>query len=225
MSQRSQLPDLDDFAAEARQLARLGRRAAVRRPSGASAPTRSRSSRTGPRSEERAETDRIRAYEQAKYDAGWGALTWPEEYGGRDLPTSYAPAVPAGGGGLRRPPPHRDVLRDPAAGRARRRPVGHRRAAGALRARHAAHRPDRLPALLRDRGRLRPRRGAHPGRRARRRRLGARRPQGVDLRGAGRRPRRRGHPHRPGRRPSTPGSPSSWCRWTHPASRCGRSAR
>ena len=36
--------------------------------------------------EERAETDRIRAYEQAKYDAGWGALTWPEEYGGRNLP-------------------------------------------------------------------------------------------------------------------------------------------
>ena len=40
--------------------------------------------------EERAETDRIRAYEQAKFDAGWGALTWPEEYGGRGLPTSYA---------------------------------------------------------------------------------------------------------------------------------------
>ena len=40
--------------------------------------------------EERAETDRIRAYEQAKYDAGWGALTWPGEYGGRNLPMSYA---------------------------------------------------------------------------------------------------------------------------------------
>jgi alkylation response protein AidB-like acyl-CoA dehydrogenase len=40
--------------------------------------------------EERAETDRIRAYEQARYDAGWGALTWPEEYGGRNLPMSYA---------------------------------------------------------------------------------------------------------------------------------------
>ncbi len=39
--------------------------------------------------EERAETDRIRAYEQAKYDAGWGALTWSEEYGGRGLPMSY----------------------------------------------------------------------------------------------------------------------------------------
>lgn len=40
--------------------------------------------------EERSETDRIRAYEQAKYDAGWGALTWPAEYGGRGLPMSYA---------------------------------------------------------------------------------------------------------------------------------------
>lgn len=40
--------------------------------------------------EERRHTDRIRAYEQAKFDAGWGALTWPAEYGGRGLPMSYA---------------------------------------------------------------------------------------------------------------------------------------
>ena len=40
--------------------------------------------------EERAETNWIRSYEQTKYDAGWGALTWPEEYGGRGLPMSYA---------------------------------------------------------------------------------------------------------------------------------------
>jgi alkylation response protein AidB-like acyl-CoA dehydrogenase len=40
--------------------------------------------------QERAETDRIRAYEQAKYDAGWGALTWAEEYGGRNLPMAHA---------------------------------------------------------------------------------------------------------------------------------------
>jgi alkylation response protein AidB-like acyl-CoA dehydrogenase len=39
--------------------------------------------------EEREETDRISAYERAKYDAGWGALTWPEEYGGRNHPMSY----------------------------------------------------------------------------------------------------------------------------------------
>ena len=40
--------------------------------------------------EERSETDRIRSYEQVKYDAGWGALTWSGEYGGRGLPMSYA---------------------------------------------------------------------------------------------------------------------------------------
>ena len=41
--------------------------------------------------EEREETDRIRRYEQAKFDAGWGAaLTWSAEYGGRDLPLAHA---------------------------------------------------------------------------------------------------------------------------------------
>lgn len=39
--------------------------------------------------QERAETDRIRAYEQAKFDAGFGAITWGPEYGGSNLPTSY----------------------------------------------------------------------------------------------------------------------------------------
>ncbi|GAA1724252.1 acyl-CoA dehydrogenase family protein [Aeromicrobium alkaliterrae] len=39
--------------------------------------------------EERAETDRIRAYEQAKFDAGFGPITWPAEHGGRGLPTAH----------------------------------------------------------------------------------------------------------------------------------------
>src|SRR5262245_17864676 len=39
--------------------------------------------------QERQETDRIRAYEQAKFDAGFGAITRGPEYGGSDLPTSY----------------------------------------------------------------------------------------------------------------------------------------
>jgi alkylation response protein AidB-like acyl-CoA dehydrogenase len=42
--------------------------------------------------QERAETERIRTYEQARFDAGWGPLTWSEEYGGRALPASYAVA-------------------------------------------------------------------------------------------------------------------------------------
>jgi alkylation response protein AidB-like acyl-CoA dehydrogenase len=39
--------------------------------------------------QERAETDRIRAYEQAKFDAGFGPVTWPVEHGGRGLPVAY----------------------------------------------------------------------------------------------------------------------------------------
>lgn len=42
--------------------------------------------------QERTQTDLIRRYEQARFDAGWGPLTWPEEYGGRSLPASYAVA-------------------------------------------------------------------------------------------------------------------------------------
>lgn len=42
--------------------------------------------------EERAHTDETRAYERAKFDAGWGALDWPAEYGGRGLPMSYVSA-------------------------------------------------------------------------------------------------------------------------------------
>jgi alkylation response protein AidB-like acyl-CoA dehydrogenase len=83
------VPHLDDFAADARRWL-----------SSVAEPRSAAEWGVGPDSvavfenwtpeEERAETDRIRAYEQAKFDAGWGALTWPEAYGGRDLPTSYA---------------------------------------------------------------------------------------------------------------------------------------
>ncbi|GGK90946.1 acyl-CoA dehydrogenase family protein [Nocardia jinanensis] len=39
--------------------------------------------------EERRHTDAIRDYERTKFDAGWGPLDWPAEYGGRGLPMSY----------------------------------------------------------------------------------------------------------------------------------------
>lgn len=39
--------------------------------------------------QERAATERIRAWERTKFDAGWGALTWPARYGGRGLPVRY----------------------------------------------------------------------------------------------------------------------------------------
>jgi acyl-CoA dehydrogenase len=43
--------------------------------------------------EERVAVDRGRHWEQAKYDAGWGAVDWPERFGGRGLPSAYAAAL------------------------------------------------------------------------------------------------------------------------------------
>jgi alkylation response protein AidB-like acyl-CoA dehydrogenase len=39
--------------------------------------------------QERAETAAICAWERQRFDAGWGALSWPAEYGGRGLPKHY----------------------------------------------------------------------------------------------------------------------------------------
>jgi alkylation response protein AidB-like acyl-CoA dehydrogenase len=82
------LPDIEAFAAEARAWLRT-----------VAAPRAGRAWGEGSDSvsvfeswtaeEERAETDRIRAYERARYDAGWGPISWPEEYGGRGLPAAY----------------------------------------------------------------------------------------------------------------------------------------
>ncbi|MCX4418907.1 acyl-CoA dehydrogenase family protein [Streptomyces mirabilis] len=39
--------------------------------------------------EEREHTDRIRDWERTRFDHGWGALDWPPEHGGRELPPHY----------------------------------------------------------------------------------------------------------------------------------------
>ncbi|MFF0043071.1 acyl-CoA dehydrogenase family protein [Streptomyces mirabilis] len=39
--------------------------------------------------EEREHTDRIRHWERTRFDHGWGALDWPSEHGGRELPPHY----------------------------------------------------------------------------------------------------------------------------------------
>jgi alkylation response protein AidB-like acyl-CoA dehydrogenase len=39
--------------------------------------------------EERTRTEAISAWERLRFDAGWGALSWPGEYGGRGLPKHY----------------------------------------------------------------------------------------------------------------------------------------
>lgn len=82
-------PPLDEFTADARAwLATVARPRAVQEW-GAGSDSVAVFENWTPE-EERAETDRIRDYERAKYDAGWGALTWPEEYGGRNLPMAHA---------------------------------------------------------------------------------------------------------------------------------------
>jgi len=39
--------------------------------------------------QEREHTERIREWERTRFEQGWGALGWPAEYGGRDLPAYY----------------------------------------------------------------------------------------------------------------------------------------
>jgi len=39
--------------------------------------------------EEREYTERIRSWERTRFDHGWGALSWPAQFGGRDLPAYY----------------------------------------------------------------------------------------------------------------------------------------
>jgi alkylation response protein AidB-like acyl-CoA dehydrogenase len=41
------------------------------------------------RDEEREHTERGQQWERLRYDAGWGALSWPAEVGGRGLPPAY----------------------------------------------------------------------------------------------------------------------------------------
>ncbi|MBM7518487.1 acyl-CoA dehydrogenase family protein [Nocardioides nitrophenolicus] len=81
-------PDIDTFVAEARSWLATVAEPRTRRPWGEGSDAVA-VFENWTAEEERAETDRIRGYEQAKFDAGFGAITWPAEYGGRDLPTSY----------------------------------------------------------------------------------------------------------------------------------------
>ena len=80
-----------------------------------------------------------------------------------------------------------------------------------------------VPGLQRAEHRLRPRLAQDHGR-ARRRRVGHQRPEGVDHRRPPRRLLLPAHPHRPGRRPSTRASATCSCRCTSPASRCAASS-
>jgi alkylation response protein AidB-like acyl-CoA dehydrogenase len=43
-------------------------------------------------SDERARLERVSSWQRLKFDAGFGAITWPEEYGGRGLPGRFEQA-------------------------------------------------------------------------------------------------------------------------------------
>jgi alkylation response protein AidB-like acyl-CoA dehydrogenase len=81
-------PDLDTFVADARAWLDVVAEPRTRRPWGEGSDSVA-VFESWTAEQEREETDRVRAYEQAKFDAGFGAITWPLEYGGRDLPPSY----------------------------------------------------------------------------------------------------------------------------------------
>lgn len=85
------LPDFDEFVASARTwLASLAAPRAEQLWGAGSDAVPVFESWTA--DEERAETERIRRYEQARFDSGWGPLTWDAKYGGASLPASYAMA-------------------------------------------------------------------------------------------------------------------------------------
>jgi alkylation response protein AidB-like acyl-CoA dehydrogenase len=84
----SSLPDFPTFVAEARAWLSTVAAPRAERPWGAG-PDSVAVFENWTQEQERAETERIRRYEQARFDAGWGPLTWSAEHGGRDLPASY----------------------------------------------------------------------------------------------------------------------------------------
>ena len=89
----------------------------------------------------------------------------------------------------------------------------------------AVHRRgDLVPAVQRARRRERPRVARDPGR-ARRRRVGRQRPEGVEHARAHGRPRDARRPHRPRRAQAPRASPTSRSTCTRRASRCGRCGR
>ena len=155
---------------------------------------------------EDAQYDWRRDFQRRLAADGWAAVHWPREYGGRgatltqsaiffeELGRSGAP-LPANVLGLLLAGPTIMVWGTPGAEGPLPGPDRHRRR-------------DLVPGLLRARGRLGPRVAEDP-RRARRRRLGGHRPEGVDERRAVLQVVHARRPHRPRRARSTRASPTS----------------
>ena len=124
------IPTSTSFGAEARAWLASVAEPRVRRPSGARRRLRRRLRELDRGAGARARPTGSAPGSRPKFDAGWGALTWPRGVR-RPRPAGVLRAgLPARGGGVRRAAPHRDVPGDPAAGRARDRALGHRRSSG-----------------------------------------------------------------------------------------------
>ena len=180
--------------------------------------------RGGPGDEHALFEERL-AWERALGAAGWTCLSWPAEYGGRDVTLLqqvifYEEYARAGGPGSGRASSARgsSARRSCTSGRTS-------RSAGSCPRSRAARSSG--ARATRSRTRLGP--GEHrDARRARgrpvRRGVGGHRPEGVDVARALGRLVLRARAHRP-RRPVIAASRTSSCRWTSPASRSGRSSR
>ena len=163
------------------------------------------------------------AWRAKRFDAGLGWITGPPELGGRGLSSAHQRVYDTLESQVRRPQP--ELLHDRARhGRADdRRPRQHGRQ-GPLPAGDVPRRHRRLSAVLRAGRRQRPGEPADQGR-ARRRRVGDHRAEGVDHRRPLLRHRRDHRPHRSRTSPSTRVSPGSSSTCGRPASRCGRCVR
>ncbi|WP_155059697.1 acyl-CoA dehydrogenase family protein [Streptomyces blattellae] len=85
----SGIPDPEEFRAEARRwLSGVAKARPTRRAWGSGDDSVAVfENRT--EAQEREHTDRTREWERTRHDQGWGALGWPKEYGGRELPAYY----------------------------------------------------------------------------------------------------------------------------------------
>ena len=147
------------------------------------------------REQEQAELVEAKEWRAKRYDAGFGWITGPTEYGGRELPRRLRPRLLEPGSAVQDAEP--DLLRHrPRHGGADDPGPRHRRGEGRLPAQALPGRHGRLPAVQRARRRVGPGQPADTSR-ARRRRVDRQRPEGLDL-GRPLQRHRRGHlPHRP----------------------------
>ena len=147
--------------------------------------------------ESRASSPTAKAWRAKRFDAGLGWITGPTEYGGRELPRRLRPRLQLSSRRKLRGARTRASSASASAWwRPRSSPTPPPQVKDAYLPQDVPGRPRRLPALQRARRRLRPRRPADQGR-ARRRRVGHHRPEGVDLGRPVHRHRRDHLPHRP----------------------------